>query len=95
MAPSSHTVESFWQMILENNVSLVIMLCPETENDKEMCIKYFEPKELGGGEATHQEFKFGDITLSIKSKKEKYAGLIVRKLFVSRNGSEPKIVTHI
>ena len=71
------------------------MLCPEIENAKEMCIKYFEPKELGEGQALHQEFKFGDITLSIKSKKEKYPGLIVRKLFVHRNGGEPKVVTHI
>jgi hypothetical protein len=50
-------------MMLENNVSLVIMLCPESENDKEMCIKYFEPKE-----SDQPSVEFGDITLTLKSK---------------------------
>lgn len=33
-APMNNTVESFWEMILENNVQLIMMLCPETENGK-------------------------------------------------------------
>jgi protein tyrosine phosphatase len=77
-------------MMLENNVSLVIMLCPESENDKEMCIKYFEPKE-----SDQPSVEFGDITLTLKSKQEPFEGLVVRKLEISRNGCEPKVVTHI
>ena len=34
MAPSTSTVESFWKMILENNVTLIVQLCPEIENNK-------------------------------------------------------------
>jgi hypothetical protein len=34
MAPLATTVQNMWQMIMENNVSLIIMLCPEMEGDK-------------------------------------------------------------
>lgn len=34
MAPSTSTVEAFWKMILENNVTLIIQLCPEIEQNK-------------------------------------------------------------
>lgn len=34
MAPTKSTAESFWRMALENNVSLIIILCPEIEGDK-------------------------------------------------------------
>jgi protein tyrosine phosphatase len=34
MAPLSSTCESFWQMIIENKVTLIIMLCPEEEREK-------------------------------------------------------------
>ena len=33
-APLQSTAESFWQMILENKVTLVLMLCRDVENDK-------------------------------------------------------------
>ena len=94
MAPSTHTVESFWQMMLENNVSLAIMLCPETEKEKEMCIKYYEPKELSGDQP-NQTFKFGDISITVKSKKEVFPGMLVRKLLVSKSNRPAKKVTHI
>lgn len=94
MAPSSHTVESFWKMMLENNVTLAIMLCPEMEKEKEMCIKYFEAKETLPDQPD-QQFIFGDITLSIKSKKEKYPDLIVRKINVSYKNGASKVVTHL
>ena len=34
MAPTNATVDNFWHMIIENNVSLVIDLCPEYEGSK-------------------------------------------------------------
>lgn len=34
MAPKDETVEAFWQMVLENNVSLIVMLCQIEENSK-------------------------------------------------------------
>ena len=34
MAPTASTCESFWQMAVENNVTLIVMLCPEEEREK-------------------------------------------------------------
>jgi protein tyrosine phosphatase len=34
MAPTGFLAEDFWRMIIENNVKLVVTLCPEVENGK-------------------------------------------------------------
>jgi protein tyrosine phosphatase len=34
MAPNEVTIDTFWQMIFECNVTLIIMLCPLEENNK-------------------------------------------------------------
>lgn len=54
-----------------------------------MCIKYYEPKET-----STKEFSFGDISITYLSSKEKYPGLIVRKLEVTRNGVK-RVITHL
>lgn len=54
-----------------------------------MCVKYFEPKENSS-----KEFSFGDIFITFISMKEKYPGLIVRKLEVTRNG-KTRVITHL
>ena len=54
-----------------------------------MCVKYYEPKDTSS-----KEFSFGDININYLSSKEKYPGLIVRKLEVTRNGITRKI-THV
>jgi hypothetical protein len=54
-----------------------------------MCLKYFEPKDT-----TTKEFSFGDITINYLSTKEKYPGLLVRKLKVTRNGVT-RIISHV
>lgn len=55
-----------------------------------MCLKYYEQKD-----STGEPLKYGDITIKIKSSKEKMPDLIVRKFEISKEGSEPKIITHI
>jgi len=39
--PMTHTIESFWTMCYEQNVSLIIMLCNLKENNVEKCSKYW------------------------------------------------------
>jgi protein-tyrosine phosphatase len=90
MAPKENTIEDFWQMIVENNVQLVIMLCPDIENGKEMSSRYYTNKENNS-----DSFNYGDYTITMKSCTEKYPGLFIRKLLVSRKGGEQKKVTHI
>ena len=38
MAPNSNTVDSYWRMIWQNNVSLIVQLCPEEEGGKVIII---------------------------------------------------------
>ena len=45
-----------------------------------MSLKYYEHKDK---EEAH--FKFGDITIKLKSHKEPYPGMVVRKLEVFKN----------
>mmetsp|Transcript_18730 Transcript_18730/g.17857 ORF Transcript_18730/g.17857 Transcript_18730/m.17857 type:complete len:157 (+) Transcript_18730:391-861(+) len=41
MAPKENTIEDFWQMVIENKVGLISMVCKEQENGKEMSLNYF------------------------------------------------------
>lgn len=54
-----------------------------------MCVKYYEPKE-----PTTKEFSFGDISINYLKYKEKYPGLFVRKMEVTRNGIT-RVITHL
>ena len=40
--PMPHTIESFWTMCYEQNVTLIIMLCNLKENNVEKCSKYWD-----------------------------------------------------
>jgi len=47
MAPTVRAIPMFWQMIFENNVSLIIMLCEFKVNQKQQCEYYFgKPKKI-------------------------------------------------
>ena len=74
-------------MVIENRVSLIMMLCQEEENGKDMSLKYYESKE---GNAV-----FGLYEIKVLEQKEEMPGLLVRKLSVSKNGSEVRKVTHV
>ena len=57
-----------------------------------MCYKYYDSKD-----EVETKFEFGDISLEMKSKKEKFEGLFKRKLLVINESGfqhEPKEVTH-
>lgn len=55
-----------------------------------MCIKYYEGKD-----DPKAALEYGAIKIQLHSVKEKYPGLVVRKLAVSRNGGESKMVKHL
>lgn len=61
MAPTAVTVDTLWKLIYQHNVSLVVMLCPEEENNKEMCYNYYEPHAQGAD--TGKPFVFGGKTI--------------------------------
>lgn len=39
--PMSHTVQDFWQMVVDNNVETIVMLTSIIENGREKCHKYW------------------------------------------------------
>lgn len=55
-----------------------------------MTYRYYESQAEG-----ETMFNIGDYNLSLESKKEKYPGLIVRKLSISKQGQETRCVTHV
>ena len=91
--PMENTQKDFWQMIIENDVKLIIMLCKLKENNrvliyiiKEKCYQYW-PDEEG-------EKKFNDIKVILESEKILVEGLTERKFNLYKN--EKKIeVTHL
>ena len=46
-----------------------------------MCFKYYESKDEGS-----ESFNFGEVNLNLISKKDKYSGLIIRKIQATRKG---------
>jgi len=46
-----------------------------------MCYKYYESKD-----ESSTSFDFGDVHLNLLSKKDKYSGLIIRKIQAIRKG---------
>ena len=98
------TCESFWRMVQENEVSLIIALCPEEEQNKvklfrfykdfkqDMCYRYYE----SASEDTNLEF--GDINLNLVQKKNVFDGMIKRKILQTSSNLEtqaPWKVTHL
>jgi hypothetical protein len=55
-----------------------------------MAYRYYESKN-----EDDRKFEFGKITLDLKSKKEKFPGLVIRKILASRDGFDERIVTHV
>eukprot|EP00347_Sterkiella_histriomuscorum_P023451 403334591 len=98
-APLPSTTEHFWQMILENKVTLITMLCQEVENGKEMSYTYYDNND-NNEEELPQPRQFGDISISVISKTEKIHGLIKRKIRVVKKNDtgeevDSLIVTHL
>lgn len=57
MAPTDLIMKDFWCMAFENYTSLIIMLCPESEGNKEMSAKYYESKD------PENSFEIGEYTV--------------------------------
>lgn len=55
-----------------------------------MCYKYYESKD-----ESSTSFDFGDVHLNLLSKKDKYSGLIIRKIQAIRKGQIIQTITHV
>ena len=44
-APLRNTIDDFWTMCFDYNITTIIMLCKLKENGKEKCVEYWEPEK--------------------------------------------------
>ena len=52
------TIVDFWQMIWENDVEFVVMLCELEERGRQKCNQYWADSEMGS--VDHGPYKAGD-----------------------------------
>jgi protein tyrosine phosphatase len=84
-APLSNTCYTFWKMVWEQEVRLVVMCCGFVENDVPKCFEYFPIDSM---------VSFEDIEIRMINQKQKFEHTIKRTLILSYSGSERKI-THL
>ncbi|KAI1733168.1 protein-tyrosine phosphatase domain-containing protein [Ditylenchus destructor] len=85
-APLSTTVEDFWTMIFENNITIVGMLCKCIENGMPKCERYWTDDEDSG--------EICDNMTAFKIEEHAYDDFVYRKLKVksAKHGVEDKII---
>jgi len=98
-APKKHTTADFLQMIFENNVTLVTMLCEFKVKEKEQCYRYLGKQALNFGQTSliknnsidsnDNKFTTPDgllqFTVDILETKSRFnQGLIIRKIKLTK-----------
>ncbi|VDO29243.1 unnamed protein product [Haemonchus placei] len=85
-APMESSVRDFWQMVLQENCHLIIMLCSFIEEDKQKCVPYFPT--LAG-----TSIMVEDVTITLKERNNN--GLITTSMFVVKTKDQELHVRHI
>ncbi|CDW75541.1 protein tyrosine phosphatase [Stylonychia lemnae] len=90
--PTKYTVESFWRMVLEQNVGLIMTVANEKEHGKEKFLRYWPEKQT----STEEDFQIGNLLIynTFESNDEKYTHLIKRIFYVmdQETGVRKKVV---
>nr|XP_022294926.1 receptor-type tyrosine-protein phosphatase kappa-like [Crassostrea virginica] len=81
--PKNSTINDFWQMVWQENVTQIVMLTNLMEDDKIKCSQYWP-------ESTDEEY-YGDINIS-KCEERHFAFQVIRKFTLS-NSEESRVVT--
>ena len=77
--PLDNTISDFWEMIIDYNVSVIIMLCNLKERNKIKCSEYWN-KEL-----IEKDSLFNLISLNLKEYNDK--NLIIREIEIQKIGN--------
>lgn len=86
-APIETTINSFWQLVWDQNVPLIIMGCNLVEDNVEKCIQYFPEEE---------KIKTSDFEVFFIKSLRKFPNLQERVFLVTHPSSESqRTVTHI
>ncbi|TNV79490.1 hypothetical protein FGO68_gene17336 [Halteria grandinella] len=91
MAPTINTVDSLWKLIVEQRISLIIQLCPDEENGKEMCFRYYRSQS-----EYQSNFTFGGYQMVVKQRIEVRSGLFMTDIqVIEQNGEIVHTVRHL
>ncbi|CAI5447096.1 unnamed protein product [Caenorhabditis angaria] len=83
------TKPDFWEMVWQEKVEIVVMLCQFVENGANRCAVYF-PQKL------KEKLTFGDYTIELVEIKDcKIDGVCWRRLEVTNSKSEKRVVNHL
>ena len=77
--PLEHTSESFWQMVLEQQVSNIIMLTAVKENGREKCHSYFPTSTMPS------MLEYQDVAVFLEKEEQMPRGVVMRELRVKCN----------
>nr|XP_022306855.1 receptor-type tyrosine-protein phosphatase kappa-like [Crassostrea virginica] len=81
--PKNSTINDFWQMVWQENVTQIVMLTNLMEDDKIKCNQYWP-------ESTDEEY-YGDLNIS-KREERHFAFYVIRK-FTMSHSEESRVVT--
>jgi protein tyrosine phosphatase len=84
-APIELTLNSFWQLIWDYNVPLIIMGCNLVEDNIEKCFQYFPPDD---------RIRTEDFEIFMVKQKTQFPNLIERVLLVTHPISESQKMVH-
>lgn len=83
-SPIPATIESFWQMVFQENAEIIIMLCEESSGSKGPGIIEYWPESLGD----HMDL-FGDGMKLTYASKASLSELIIIREFILENKVKP------
>ncbi|XP_072047180.1 uncharacterized protein [Amphiura filiformis] len=78
--PKDITIDDYWRMVWQENISVMVMACNIIETGKLKCVKYWPDK------GTHETF--GDFDVTFDSEEQKHADYLIRNFTISKNGEE-------
>ncbi|KAG6599681.1 Receptor-type tyrosine-protein phosphatase [Phytophthora cinnamomi] len=88
-APVPAAMRDFWHMVWQCDVHVVLMLTNFVERERLKADLYWDPR----GQAV--DFDGVQVQLVQEQPQTESLGFIVRKLQVSRDGAEPRVIEHI
>ena len=82
--PLTRTVEKFWEMVYEQEVSLIVMTCNYFESNQSKCDRYFPQSD---------SLELDKFTITLIKKKKPYQGLAVRRFCITKNEDDARVKT--
>ncbi|CAD8115803.1 unnamed protein product [Paramecium sonneborni] len=83
--PLNQTFGHFWKMIVQENMSMIVMLCNLKENQRAQCEQYW-PKNVG------ETMICGNVQVNLQSQEDLGNNITKRVMKVSQEGDERNVI---